>query len=186
MALRRAQQRQLREALPGRVDQASSRVHEVPGQPLHRRVVEEIGVVAQSRRRRSPPLRRDRGSDRTWRPRRSASNGSRVSPGSSSAPAAEAAWRLEGHPQQRRPVRIARQRQLVHQPLEREVLVGVGAPSTVSRDPGQQRRRGRDLPRGPPRSTRVLTKKPISLSISLRDAAGDRRPDRHPGRPVSR
>ena len=67
--------------------------------------------------------------------------------------------------------------QLRHQPLERHVLVRVGA-QRRPRAPAPAARGSSGRPTGRARSTSVLTKKPISPSSSRRVAARDRRADR--------
>ena len=63
--------------------------------------------------------------------------------------------------------------QLLDQLLERQVLVVVGGERRLAH-PAEQRAEASDPPTRSPRSTRVLTKKPISPSISarLRPATG--------------
>ena len=66
--------------------------------------------------------------------------------------------------------------QLLDQLLERQVLVGVGAERDLAH-PAEQLAEGRVARQSSVRSTRVLTKKPISPSISAPVAVGDRRAD---------
>ena len=87
-------------------------------------------------------------------------SGSRTSPGTAAC-ATEVAVRL----------------QRLDQLLERHVLMGVGAQSATSRTAAEQLAERR-IPGRSVRSTRVLTKKPISPR-SRRGAVGDRRADDH-------
>ena len=66
--------------------------------------------------------------------------------------------------------------------LERQVLVGVGAQGHLAHPRQQLAERG--SPDRSARSTRVLTKKPISPSISAAVAVGDRRADQQVVCPV--
>ena len=68
---------------------------------------------------------------------------------------------------------VALRPQLLDQPLERQVLVGVGVERRLAH-PAEQLREGGIAARGRARSARVLTKKPISPSVSsrLRPAIG--------------
>ena len=74
-------------------------------------------------------------------------------------------------------LRIARRAQLLHQPLERHVLVRVARrAASFARAPAARERSGRRSSCA--RSASVLTKKPISASSLAARAVGDRRADR--------
>ena len=119
------------------------------------------GVVLQRARRAPPTLPQRQGQLELGRAARQRSQG--ASPGSSGA---GRVLMREHHLEQRRSREVPLRPQLLDQPLEGQVLVGEGPeprlahPASSSAKPGS--------PARSPRSTSVLTKKPISPSISLR------------------
>ena len=187
-ALRLGQQRQVRQTGgPGSAATPASSVAKWPGQP-RRSWPRRTGRCRSSsepprRRPPSPPGRRREVELGGAGPDSTAARGR-----GPAAPGPPAGRSGAGRPRWNRGGRreVALRRQLLDQLLEGQVLVGVGA-QAPSRDPAAAARGSAGRPRGPPRSTRVLTKKPISPSISRAVAAGDRRADQQsswPGQAV--
>ena len=103
-------------------------------------------------------------------------HGRRVSPGSSSA--SPRAFCSDEHDlEERRVAEVALGLQLLDELLEGQVLVGVGAETVASRTRASSvAEAGLARDRSAARRTRVLTKKPISPSISRAGAVGDGEP----------
>ena len=151
-----------------------SRALEVAEHALDRRGVEQVGVVARAQPMQAAAVARRAASGRT-----STAVGASTRSGRSGKPrqlerrALGRVLQDEHHLEERAAVEVALRLQLLDQLLERQVLVGVGA----ERDLAHPRRAARGTsgrPTGRSRSTSVLTKKPISPSISarLRPATG--------------
>ncbi len=147
VALGGGQQGEVREAPLGRGGPGVEQGAEVPGQAGDRGAVEEVGVVLEGAGdaprhleevdhevelgRLGPRLEGGEGDPRQLQPLLRGGG-----------------QELEDHPQQRRPVGVARQAELVHQPLEGDVLVGEGAERGGAGAPEERReaRVAREVP----------------------------------------